>query len=70
MFVGHIGVIAASRDESLSYTFWTISNNTGVVLNDVTVTFSPPTDTVQINWGDGSVPETINTGTSYSHAFN
>jgi len=69
MFVGHIGIIAASP-ELVTYTFWAMSNNTGVTVNSVNVTFSPPTDTVQINWGDNSSPESINSETSYNHTFN
>ncbi len=51
-----------------SFELWQFANNPGASLSNVNLSFSPST-TVQLNWGDGSTPEDIDSGTSYSHTF-
>jgi hypothetical protein len=70
MFIGHIGIIAATGQELISYVFWTMPNSTGVTLSGVNVIYTPPSDNVQIDWGDGSNSQPINSGTNYNHTFN
>jgi hypothetical protein len=52
-----------------SYTFWQISESAGSSITDLNVTFEPSDTVVQINWGDGSALENINTNVNYSHTF-
>lgn len=71
MFIGHIGIIATSKEENLiPYSFWDISNSTGITLSNVNVVYNPPSNSVQIDWGDTSEPESINSGINYNHTFN
>jgi hypothetical protein len=50
------------------FEFWQFANNPGASISNVNLSFSPST-TVQLNWGDGSAPENIDSGTNYNHAF-
>ncbi len=72
MFIGHIGIIASAAAESeslIAYPFWDIPNSTGTTLSNVNVVYNPPSNTVQIDWGDGSEPESISSGVNYNHTF-
>jgi hypothetical protein len=52
-----------------SYNFWQTSESAGSSITDLNVTFEPSDTVVQINWGDGSALENINTNVNYSHTF-
>ncbi len=59
----------ASEPSLNSYSFWQITESLGSSINDLNVVFEPPSLEVQIDWGDGSAPENIDSGTNYNHAF-
>jgi hypothetical protein len=52
-----------------SYSFWQTFESAGSSITDLNVTFEPSDTVVQINWGDGSALENINTNVNYSHTF-
>lgn len=50
-----------------NYSLWDFPNPSGTTLIDLNISFDN-SETVQIDWGDGSV-ETINSDTNYSHTY-
>ena len=53
-----------------SYTVWDFSNSSGATLNDVNIIYDPSLNNVRLDWGDGTSPEKIDSGTNYSHTLN
>ena len=57
-------------DPNTPYQLWDFSNSpSGITLNDFNALYSP-SNTVLIDWGDGTNPENINSGINYNHTFN
>jgi len=50
--------------------FWGFSNSSGTTLNGVNVIYHPSLNDVQLDWGDGSQSQNINSGVNYNHTFN
>jgi hypothetical protein len=54
----------------VSYTVWDFSNSSGATLNNVNIIYDPSLNNVRLDWGDGTSPEKIDSGTNYSHTLN
>jgi len=53
--------------EPINYGFWNFADPSGTTIDDLNISFDP-SETVQVNWGDGSV-ETIVSDTNYDHTY-
>jgi hypothetical protein len=49
--------------------FWTFSNLSGSSFNGVNVTYDQSLTDVQLNWGDETSPENINSGVNNNHTL-
>jgi hypothetical protein len=57
-------------DPNTPYQLWDFfGSSSGITLNNFSIQYNP-SNTVLINWGDGTNPENINSGTNYNHTFN
>jgi len=48
---------------------WNFPTQSGAIIDNLNLTFNPST-TVEIDWGDGSQSQNINSGVNYNHTFN
>jgi hypothetical protein len=53
--------------EPINYSFWSFPNPSGITISNFKMSFDP-SETVQVDWGDGSV-ETIVSDTNYDHTY-
>jgi len=54
-------------EEPIIYGFWEFPNPSRTTIDDLNISFDP-SETVQVDWGDGSV-ETIVSDTNYDHTY-
>jgi hypothetical protein len=53
--------------EPINYGFWSFPDPSGITIDDLNISFDP-SETLQVDWGDGSV-ETIISDTNYDHTY-
>jgi hypothetical protein len=52
-----------------SFAFWQINESTGSSISNLNVVYDPSAVGIQIDWGDGSALENIDSGVNYNHTF-